>query len=601
MNKLKKLLFAAILAIVPVTFSATEHEIAFEDIPNNATIIGKHIFTEDYTITTKDVMLAAKTIEGTTKEDMIIIQKDLMGNYYDLAKPMIGGEYQEYVVADEEAKIAYEFIDYDDDAEIELEDFTVSFVTGVDGLEVEDEVVTKWETISAPAIERLGYTIKKWYVEGNENESFDFENTQIKEDLTLYAEWEKVKFTVSFDTDGGNEIEAQEVEYLDKVTAPENPIKAGYTFDKWTLDGEEYDFDTEVDEEFTLVATYTRDVIDAIDEVEEKAAYIQTHYYNQYDLLPEQDKRFITAENEEFNSEYYYIELGDYEGTAPEEISIGDSVYDDTEHTLSIGNNVHLKAPVWKIENDKLYVATTWLLAESLPNKDTVITAGEEEYTVTVFDSDVNGDAFSVVNALPLYSVSGALNTAEFNYNSETGVTTVTHTSSDGRQAVGIILNDGTVDILDEGLPIYALNQSGNMGFTLAGYDSSVNGGERDTLNTFSLYEKWKEGAFSLEDAQDPIIYKLAIPGKGTVSVTFVLVIPSYTVTFDAGEGAFANESSTDVREGLLYNATITPEEPSKANCTFTGWVEDGDELNTIVTTFKATKNVTYNASYDCE
>ncbi len=62
--------------------------------------------------------------------------------------------------------------------------------------------------------------------------------------------------TVSFDTDGGNAIEAQVIAKGGAVVKPETPKKSGYIFDKWTLNGSEYDFGAAVNEDITLKAVW---------------------------------------------------------------------------------------------------------------------------------------------------------------------------------------------------------------------------------------------------------------------------------------------------------------------------------------------------------
>ena len=62
--------------------------------------------------------------------------------------------------------------------------------------------------------------------------------------------------TVSFDTDGGSEIEAQVITKGGAVVKPETPKKEGYIFDKWTLNGSEYDFGSAVNEDITLKAVW---------------------------------------------------------------------------------------------------------------------------------------------------------------------------------------------------------------------------------------------------------------------------------------------------------------------------------------------------------
>lgn len=62
--------------------------------------------------------------------------------------------------------------------------------------------------------------------------------------------------TVTFDTDGGNEIEKQTIAKGGAIVKPETPKKTGYIFDKWTLDGKEYEFGSAVDEDITLKAIW---------------------------------------------------------------------------------------------------------------------------------------------------------------------------------------------------------------------------------------------------------------------------------------------------------------------------------------------------------
>lgn len=61
---------------------------------------------------------------------------------------------------------------------------------------------------------------------------------------------------VQFETSGGSKIEAQEVEKGIKVTKPENPIKSGFTFIEWQLNGETFDFETLITENIIITAKW---------------------------------------------------------------------------------------------------------------------------------------------------------------------------------------------------------------------------------------------------------------------------------------------------------------------------------------------------------
>ena len=63
-------------------------------------------------------------------------------------------------------------------------------------------------------------------------------------------------YTVTFDSAGGSAVTAQTIEAGQKATKPADPTKAGYDFKGWTLNGSAYDFNTAVNGDITLVATW---------------------------------------------------------------------------------------------------------------------------------------------------------------------------------------------------------------------------------------------------------------------------------------------------------------------------------------------------------
>lgn len=71
-----------------------------------------------------------------------------------------------------------------------------------------------------------------------------------------FKELKVVKYIVDFDSDGGTEIAKQEVEKGKLVIKPDDPTKDGFTFFEWTLDGKSYDFNSPVNNNFTLKAEW---------------------------------------------------------------------------------------------------------------------------------------------------------------------------------------------------------------------------------------------------------------------------------------------------------------------------------------------------------
>ena len=63
-------------------------------------------------------------------------------------------------------------------------------------------------------------------------------------------------YTVTFDSNGGSAVTAQSIEAGQKATKPADPTKDGYDFKGWTLSGSAYDFNTAVNGDITLVATW---------------------------------------------------------------------------------------------------------------------------------------------------------------------------------------------------------------------------------------------------------------------------------------------------------------------------------------------------------
>lgn len=66
------------------------------------------------------------------------------------------------------------------------------------------------------------------------------------------------KFTVTFNSNGGNAIESQEIKKNERATEPTPPIKNEYIFLYWELDGKKYNFNDRVTKNIILVAKYEK-------------------------------------------------------------------------------------------------------------------------------------------------------------------------------------------------------------------------------------------------------------------------------------------------------------------------------------------------------
>ena len=104
------------------------------------------------------------------------------------------------------------------------------------GSTVEPIKVESGSTIEAPSQPtKQGFKFAGWYKEATFTNKFNFENTEINNDITLYAKWNAV-YTVTYNTNGGNEIEPTSVEVGKTYTLPEDPVKEGFRFAGWYTD-----------------------------------------------------------------------------------------------------------------------------------------------------------------------------------------------------------------------------------------------------------------------------------------------------------------------------------------------------------------------------
>ncbi|MCD7768733.1 MAG: InlB B-repeat-containing protein [Oscillospiraceae bacterium] len=75
--------------------------------------------------------------------------------------------------------------------------------------------------------------------------------------VEVFAVYEAVTYTVTFDSDGGSEVASQTVTSGGTADEPTAPTKTDYTFEGWyTEDGEAYDFATLVTENITIYAKW---------------------------------------------------------------------------------------------------------------------------------------------------------------------------------------------------------------------------------------------------------------------------------------------------------------------------------------------------------
>lgn len=130
------------------------------------------------------------------------------------------------------------------------------------------------ETVTIKAGERSGYTFSGWTTDDGvqfaDSKSAETTFAMPNKAVTVTANWTKssggngggggnVRYTVSFETNGGNEIASQTVTRNGVIKEPTLPIKDGFDFEGWYTDKElktKYDFSEKVTKNFTLYAKW---------------------------------------------------------------------------------------------------------------------------------------------------------------------------------------------------------------------------------------------------------------------------------------------------------------------------------------------------------
>lgn len=147
-----------------------------------------------------------------------------------------------------------------DDEETVLQKYTVTF-NSQGGSEVAPQAVYAGEKIVKPAnpTKEKEYFVD-WYKEAECTNVWDFENETVSQDITLYAKWTSIAYTVTFETNEGTPIEAQLVPEGTFATKPvPAPTKEGYLFEGWYTEQTMtnlFDFYTPITKDITLYAKW---------------------------------------------------------------------------------------------------------------------------------------------------------------------------------------------------------------------------------------------------------------------------------------------------------------------------------------------------------
>lgn len=117
---------------------------------------------------------------------------------------------------------------------------------------------------SLPTPTRDGYQFEGWYTESTGGTKVSTAHV-FTQNAIIYAHWTKAdetkdEFTVTFNSQGGSEVEKQTVKSGEKAKKPGDPKRDGYEFGGWYKEKDcknEWDFDTKITADTELFAKWT--------------------------------------------------------------------------------------------------------------------------------------------------------------------------------------------------------------------------------------------------------------------------------------------------------------------------------------------------------
>ncbi len=109
---------------------------------------------------------------------------------------------------------------------------TVTFKSN-GGTNVQSQKIEKGEMAKEPKNPvRTGHIFEGWYKDNGTFKVKHTFNSEVNEDIVLYAKWKLAEYTITFISDG-KIWNTQKVSYGKKATEPRKPAKKGYIFGDW--------------------------------------------------------------------------------------------------------------------------------------------------------------------------------------------------------------------------------------------------------------------------------------------------------------------------------------------------------------------------------
>jgi uncharacterized repeat protein (TIGR02543 family) len=128
-----------------------------------------------------------------------------------------------------------------------------------EGEEIFSDFSEEGTIFSLPQPSRNGYTFLGWQFEESYEQPGFYSLEVPSNDLNLFAKWEINQYTLTFETNGGENYEPQIYDFNEAINPPIDPFKEGYKLEGWYIDpelSEKFVFTTMPAENITIYANW---------------------------------------------------------------------------------------------------------------------------------------------------------------------------------------------------------------------------------------------------------------------------------------------------------------------------------------------------------
>ncbi len=498
--------------------------------------------------------------------------------------------------------------------------FDVKFISdGEDLQNIKVEYGKQIEKPNDPIVE--GKKFKYWSL-STDGEEFDF-GAQIKENITLYAVFDKITYTVKYmnlNDDGtytqiGN---TYKLDYDSDLPLIDNPEKEGYTFKGWSKEknGEILNLPIKVRENITLYSVYTINEYTVTFHNEENVDKVKVNYSN---VVTEPEKPTSSNPLKEFK--WWSLkedgEKFDFGTKITKNIDLY-AIYTGNMYTITFINGEDIKTKKYEagslisepeVSEKEGYTFKYWSIYEN--GKDLEGNKSQFNFLLTPVENNLTLYAYYEANQMTVefYNEDEVSKTLTVGYNSVINQSDIPTVTKNGYTFTGWYEKDSEDNYLDvsfdftkaikKNIKLYAKYEKLPNGviFNDENRLESVNVEYGQTTNP--IESKGKEGyTFKYWSLDKVNAFDFSSPITSTITLYAVYEINNYSVKF-----MNMNSDGTYTQLGDTYTISYNGEIPQIENPTLTGYEFKGWSLeengDVVVLPTVVTKDVTYYAVYN--